>query len=212
MEGKFGVLEKILSKDLIKNLSIREYNRGEFLLAIDEHKILYLLEGTVYAVRYHDGEKIIHPYFFKPNQFIGINMYLQKDIRDWEMVAATKKVRAVILEEKFLEEHMFNDAKILRFILEGGSGVIRRGGRGYFMRSHGGAKVFFAFILMSNSVEGKMHFLKYNDIAHVLNVGRSMLYKLTGELTEEGCIKKEKNFITILDEEKLKKYYEEYMY
>lgn len=80
------------------------------------------------------------------------------------------------------------------------------------MRSHGGAKVFFAFILMSNSVEGKMHFLKYNDIAHVLNVGRSMLYKLTGELTEEGCIKKEKNYITILDEEKLKNYYEEYMY
>ncbi|MCS5422728.1 MULTISPECIES: Crp/Fnr family transcriptional regulator [Psychrilyobacter] len=212
MKGEFGVLEKILSKDLIKNLSIREYHRGEFLLALDERKILYLLEGTVYAVRYHDGEKIIHPYFFKPNQFIGINMYLQKDIRDWEMVAATKKVRAVVLDEKFLEEHMFNDAKILRFILERGSGVIRQGARGFFMRSHGGAKVFFAFIIMSNSVDGKMHFLKYNDIAHVLNVGRSMLYKLTGELVHEGCIEKNKDCINILDEEKLKRYYEEYMY
>ena len=31
MEEKFGVLEKIMSKDLIKNLRIREYHRVELL-------------------------------------------------------------------------------------------------------------------------------------------------------------------------------------
>jgi len=212
MEGKFGVLEKIMSKDLIENLRIREYHRGEFLLTIDEHKIVYILEGTVYAVRYYGGKKTINPYFFNKNQFIGVNMYLQKDIRDWEMVAASKTVRAVVLDEKLLEEHLLNDVKILRFILERGAGAIRRGMRGSFIRANGGAKVFFAFLLISNSVDRKMYFWKYGDIADVLNVGKSMLYKLTGELTEEGCIKKEKNCITILDEEKLKEYYKEYMY
>ncbi|WP_156877356.1 helix-turn-helix domain-containing protein [Psychrilyobacter atlanticus] len=54
--------------------------------------------------------------------------------------------------------------------------------------------------------------MKYTDVANVLNVSKSMLYKLTGELIDEGCIEKEKNCITILDEEKLKKYYEEYQY
>lgn len=212
MEGKFGFLEKIMSKDLIRNLRVREYHRGEFLLTIEEHKIVYILEGTVYAIRYHGDKKIINPYFFNKNQLVGVNMYLQKKIKDWEMVAASKKVKAVVLDEKLLEGHLLNNAKILRFILEKSAGVMRRGMRGFFIRSHGGAKVFFAFLLISNSVEGKMYFLKYTDIADVLNVGKSMLYKLTGELIEEGCIKKEKNYITILDKEKLMEYYEEYQY
>lgn len=212
MNEKYGVLENFFSKEIIKNLRIKEYTKGEFLLTIDEHKILYILEGTVYLIRYHGDKKIIHPYFFKKHQFVGVNMYLQKDIKDWEIEAATDKVRVVVLEEKLLEEHVLNNAKLLRLILEKSAAVLRQGMRGFFIRSSGGAKVFFAFLLINNSVEGKMYFLRYTDVADVLNVSKSMLYKLTGELIDEGCIEKDRNCITILDEEKLKGYYEEYIY
>lgn len=200
-----------ISKDILDGFLKKTYYPEEFV-EVSSEKVGFILSGEIYAVRYQSGEKYIYPDVLEAGNFVGIMNYLGTDTGKWDLEA---KNRCVILEIPIndFEKYITSDKKNYSKVLKGHFQFLAKGAEGFFIRLLGGTKASFAYTLYCIFKNNKkITFNKYTEFCSIIYSNKTMLYKVTKEFEESGVIKRNKGFITVVNPNLLKGYFEEYLY
>lgn len=189
--------------------TIKTFKKGEFIYASGWNtKVGYILSGEVLASKYFSEKVILYPIGFETGDFIGINLYffdLENDSY-FDFIAKLDNTKVAFLENPLFEK-LLKKTDFIRTLVENNKKIISNTLALTTFLMYG-AIGYFAYILYFTRDKEKVYFDRFLDYCDYLNVNKSRLYEITQRLIKEGIITKEKNYINILDLNKLKHYFE----
>lgn len=197
----------------IKNkLIIKKVKKKELLSYGENGKVGYLVDGKVQAVRYQSGNRLVFPGISEAGDFLGLIPMLLNTNFDFEL--ETKKDSIVLeIPITIFKKYILSNPKVEIELLKNISSNFLHSTRGFFIRTHGGAKAYLAYLLYFNTEEkGIMRFEKLTEIGELIFSGRYMIYKIIKEFERANILEKGSKILIIKDREKLKDYFEEYIY
>ncbi|GLI55643.1 hypothetical protein PM10SUCC1_11570 [Propionigenium maris DSM 9537] len=212
MERVFKELKKYIPEDVLNNLSIKEYHKGDLFCTREDKNIYVVLKGTVRGIRFHGMNEIYYPFLFKPGDSIGFLYSLKPYEKNWEVVVVSKTVEVIVFNPSIIEKYIMNDLKAFKYFVLNTMDAVERGMTSFFLRIYGGSEALFAYGLVNNEDKGRVAFESYTNLAKGLGISRSMLYRIIKKFVREGLIQKEKNEIIIKNKRGLIDVYKKYTY
>lgn len=212
MDAVFEELKKYIPEEVLINLPVKKYHKGDFLYTRKDPNIYILLRGVVRGVCYQDNNEVYYPFLYKPGDPIGFLYKMKPYNKNWEVVVVSKKAEAIVFTPNVINDFIMNDLKAFKFFTLRAFDSEERGKTSFFLRIHGGAEAMFAYGLISNEEGGKVVFESYTNVAKGLGISRSMLYKIINKFVDAGLIQKGKNNVIIKDRDGLIKIYSKYIY
>ena len=201
-------LEKILSKEELKNFIVRKYKKGEIRYPSDDIKLLIMKKGKGKVSFLNEGKEFILYYLNDGNiyvmhpdtviEFLEESEMLELKAKDFPSVFNNKFfcnlvlnafTKIMMVEKEIIKNLVFNDCKkrIACFILD----VAECNG-----------------IKKDNGIEVDLN-VKIKDIANIVGLQRQTASKVINEFITENILEKKKpNVYFIKDFDKLKNYTE----
>lgn len=200
-----------IPKEVIDKLPVMKFNAGEIILGIEDKHILFILSGEAHFMRYQKNKKIVFPLVYKKNSIAGFNILITSRGSNWELLS-TSDGEAIVFPYDIIEKYILNVSDTFQFLTEKTVYLLEDAITGFYILAHGGAKAYFAFILIEGAENSCFTFRRYEDFAEALGISKSLLYRITASLIKEKLIRKERKTIVILNTEGLKDLYREYLY
>lgn len=211
MENTLEILKNSLPEEIRSTLRVRKFSPGEPLIGLSDRCIAYIKKGVAIEVITYPSREYIVPIRFIEKDIAGFHgKFLAGS--NWAEFRALTEVEAVVFPENIVRTYFISNLETYRLLSESSFNLLERIGYSLYIQTHGGAKALLAYMLIEYSVDNEYQFIKYENISKSLNVSRARLYKVEEEFTTRGIIRKERKKIIILNREKLKDYYRNFLF
>ena len=198
--------------ELRNKITYKKYYKKDLIYSNDSNKVLYIISGVSYIVKYDDQGEIIFPYIITPDEFLGINNLLGSSFGSWEVIIDSMSAEVYEIPKDIFNKYILPSPIFLESYLEKSSNVITHIAKAFYIYNQGGAVAYFAFFLEYIFTKFNLFTLKrYPDLTKVLCISKATLYNITNKFIEEGVVIKEKNELILLDKKKLKTYFEDFI-
>lgn len=189
----------------------REVCRGQVICYGKNGMIGYIISGEVQSVRYQEGKKFIFPKFLEKGEFLGlVNLLLDNDT-DFELETKDDSIILEIPIEVFKKYMLAESAMEIEFLKKINLYLLETT-KAFFIRGHGGTKVYMAYLLYILSEKKNVIELKRNsEIEDIVFSSRTMVYKTIKEFENKNILRKESKKLIIEERDLLKKYFEKYI-
>lgn len=204
-------LEKLFSSEEFSTLEVKNFLKNSVISSHFDKSVFVITKGRVNAVRHYEEKEYLAPYPFSSGDIVGFyGNYIMADSQ-WDFSAVTD-VQIVLIPKELIEGRVLKELELYKFFNEYSAVIWNKIIKGYYLQIHGNFQTVFAYYLIEYSKENVANFIKTENIAKALNLSRSTVFKIEKEFIEKGLIKKVRKRYYILDPEKIKKYYQNYLY
>lgn len=204
-------IAEFLSEDEIEALEILTFTREEYIYTSTERiRVGYVLSGGVKILKNSLDKEYLSSEKFVAGSFVGLNLYLHGALEGvgLDFLADSDDTRIIFFTRECVEK-LLKNPRFIRRVMDESYRALANETKALGTAFLYGPLGHFAYILDTTQCKSMVHFERFLDYCNYLNINKTRLYEISNKLSRDGAIKKEKNYIKILDNKKLRSYFGE---
>ncbi|WP_028857159.1 Crp/Fnr family transcriptional regulator [Psychrilyobacter atlanticus] len=209
--------ERFLFYNLLTNeekelLKIKNYKKGDTLTYFEKmHKFYFILDGEVRLFKNLDKMLLVSVSVLSEGYLVGILRFLTEVGITDETIVLTDTLKVIEIDLDIIkrlknESFEFNNY-LIDLILKRGLETIES----LRIKTFSGIKGLIAYNLIKHSRGDYLYIERYDEIIKYLNISHNGFYSTLNKLVKDKLIEKSKNSIKILDAQKLKGLYSDFL-
>ena len=189
------------------NIELKTYSASQTIISRENNlQIFAIVSGTVEILSQNENHKVILKTSGAGTIFGVANIYTRNAIFP-STVIAKKQTTVLMISHSVFKNMLNNEATLMNNYLEFLSNKIIYLNKKISSYTAGNSENKLLYFLTENEIDGTVALdMSLSDIAIMLDMGRASLYRALDKLESEDLIKRNGKTITIINEEKLKKY------
>lgn len=209
--------ERFLFYNLLTNqekesLKIKNYEKGDVLTYFENiHKFYFILDGEVRLFKNLDKMLLASVSVLSEGYLVGILRFLTGIGTTDEAVALTESLKVIEIDRDIINRLKNESLEFNSYLL---NLVVKRGmetAESLRIKNFSGIKGLIAYNLIKHSKDGYIYIKNYDEIIKYLNISHNGFYSTLNKLVKDKLIEKSKNSIKILDAQKLKELYSDFL-
>ncbi|WP_028857340.1 Crp/Fnr family transcriptional regulator [Psychrilyobacter atlanticus] len=202
----------LLTVEERKNFKVKIYKKNEIITLIEEEeKFYFILEGEARFFKNLEKIRLASASILSEGYIIGIMKFLN-GVGAGDAVVTTNTLKAIKLDVNMVKRLLEESVKFSNYILNITSKRWVETVEVMTIRSFSGNKGIIAYYLIKKSKEGYIYIENYNEVIKGLNISGNGFYSTINKFLKDGIIEKSKNSIKILNYERLKEFYIDYLH
>ncbi|UUV17071.1 Crp/Fnr family transcriptional regulator [Fusobacteria bacterium ZRK30] len=202
----------LLTLEEKKSLKIKTYEKNEIITLIEEvDKFYFILEGEARFFKNLEKIRLASVSILSEGYIIGIMKFLNgKGAGD--VVVTTDTLKAIKLDISIVKRLLEESVRFSNYVLNIAAKRWIETVDVMTIRNFSGNKGIIAYYLIKKSKEGYIYIENYNEVINGLNISGNGFYSTINKFIKDGIIEKSENSIKILNYEKLKGFYIDYLH
>lgn len=209
--------ERFLFYNLLINsekdsLKVKIYKKGDVLTYFENtDKFYFILDGQVRLFKNLDKMLLASISILSEGYLVGVLRFLTGVGSNDEAVVLTDTLKVIEIDFEIFKRLKKESLEFNSYLLDI---VAKRGietAESLRIKNFAGIKGLIAYNLIKHSKEGYIYIESYDEIIKYLNVSHNGFYNTLNKLMKDKLIEKSKNSIKILDAQKLKELYKEFL-
>lgn len=190
-------------KEYLQEIAVVRYSKGQYITRSDEAltAVFFILSGTVKVECLTEYGRIFLVDELAENEFVGKFSYLYEQDFFCDIKATSDALLLKLDKDTF--DKLQGNPEFLKIFLYRTSKRIYYMYKKLMMKSLFSLEEIFAFYLLKNAENDIFKFTNTSALCNMFPMSRKGLYNVMNMLVKKNLIRKEKNFIIILDKRQL---------
>ncbi|WP_169712895.1 Crp/Fnr family transcriptional regulator [Psychrilyobacter atlanticus] len=202
----------LLTDEEKESLKLKVYEKGEILVSFENiQKYYFILDGKVKLFKNLDRLKLMGVSILSKGYILGILVFLTGERSPGDAIAATDIVKVIEIDPNIIkrlkEESLEFNSYLLDLAVKRGMETVEA----LTVKNFSGIKGIIAYYLIRCSENGYLYIENYDEVIDYLNISHNGFYSTLNKLVKDKLIEKSKNSIKILDAQKLKELYMDFL-